>query len=88
MRVDYKQGKILINPQYPSPNRFLAQFEFSSGLVAVPIEEGENVAWGYIDASGKVAIKPQFSDAYKFNDGLARVRIGDEKTGKWGFISR
>ena len=47
-----------------------------------PIEEGGK--FGYIDAQGKVAIKPQFDDAKSFSEGLARVKIGR----KWGFINQ
>ena len=28
----------------------------------------------------------QFDAASDFSEGLAAVRIGDDKTGKWGFI--
>ncbi|MBK7416012.1 MAG: WG repeat-containing protein [Dechloromonas sp.] len=35
-----------------------------------------------------MVIKIQFDDTRDFHEGLAAVRIGDEKTGKWGFISR
>jgi len=33
-------------------------------------------------------VNPQFDKAEKFSEGLAPVRIGDEKTGKWGYIAR
>jgi len=45
-----------------------------------------NDKWGYIDKTGKIVIEPQFDYAYKFSEQLARVRIGDEKTGKYGYI--
>jgi hypothetical protein len=38
--------------------------------------------------TGTFVINPQFDLAYQFSDGLARVRIGADKTGKWGYISR
>jgi len=38
--------------------------------------------------SGRFVINPQFDEADQFSDGLAAVRIGDDKTGKWGYISR
>jgi hypothetical protein len=38
--------------------------------------------------SGRFVINPQFDEADRFSDGLAAVRIGDDKTGKWGYISR
>ena len=50
--------------------------------VLYPIEERGK--FGYIDAQGKVAIKPQFDDAKSFSEGLARVKIGR----KWGFINQ
>jgi hypothetical protein len=37
---------------------------------------------GYIDASGRIAIHPQFDDAWGFSEGLAPILVGD----KWGFI--
>jgi hypothetical protein len=40
------------------------------------------------DATGKMVINPQFDAAYGFNDGLAAVRIGDDQTGKWGYIDK
>lgn len=32
--------------------------------------------WGYINNKGKIVIKPQFDEADKFSEGLARVQIG------------
>lgn len=48
--------------------------------------------WGYIDVSGKLAIKPQFLSVGGFHDGLAAVQInvkdGETTTEKWGFIDK
>ena len=38
--------------------------------------------WGYIDASGAVAIAPAFDDAQAFSEGRAGVRVGD----LWGLV--
>ncbi len=38
--------------------------------------------------TGLLVINPQFDLAESFSDGLAAVRIGDGKTGKWGFIDK
>lgn len=38
------------------------------------------------ELTGKFVINPQFAEAYSFREGLAAVKVGDEKTGKWGFI--
>ncbi len=42
----------------------------------------EHGKFGYIDETGRVAIKPQFEDANPFTEGLAAVSIGK----KSGFI--
>lgn len=39
--------------------------------------------WGYIDAEGRIAIKPQFIEAHDFREGLAAIMTQE---GKWGFI--
>ena len=38
--------------------------------------------WGYVDASGAVAVVPAFDDAQAFSEGRAGVRVGDT----WGLI--
>lgn len=40
---------------------------------------------GYIDATGRIVIKPQFYEIVKnFSEGLAPVKIGE----KWGYINK
>lgn len=48
----------------------------------VTLEGGK---WGYIDATGEVIIKPQFSKAWYFSDGLAMVK---DKQGRVGYIDQ
>lgn len=43
---------------------------------------------GFIDSTGRIIIKPQYNGAMDFSDGLAAVRVGDEKSGKWGCIDK
>src|SRR5664279_5081190 len=38
--------------------------------------------------TGRVVVNPQFDAALRFADGLAAVRIGDEHTGKWGYVDK
>jgi ankyrin repeat protein len=47
-------------------------------------------AYGYIDKSGKWAIKPRYQDALEFSEGLARVAVSgfDWKTYAYGFIDK
>ncbi|MGN0578320.1 MAG: WG repeat-containing protein, partial [Ruminiclostridium sp.] len=53
---------------------------FHCGLLGVCNAERK---WGFIDATGKYIINPQFDYTYGFNDsGLAAVEIGD----KYGYI--
>src|ERR1035441_6646417 len=45
---------------------------------------------GFVATSktGQIVINPQFDGADAFSEGLAAVRIGDDKTGKWGYIDK
>jgi hypothetical protein len=54
--------------------------EDHSGLF--PVIVGDK--WGYIDKTGKVAIKPQFGGTDQFSEGLAAVEVGDT----WGYIDK
>ena len=55
---------------------------FNEGLAAVEVGD----RWGYINARGEFAIKPQFLDAKKFENGLAKVQFA--KTKKYGYINK
>ena len=39
--------------------------------------------FGYVDATGRIAIEPRFNDANNFSEHLAAVKIGNQ----WGFIA-
>lgn len=55
------------------PQQFERAFEFNEGLAAVRI----GGAFGFIDLTGKVVIKPEFDLAGAFYQGLAEVLVGD-----------
>jgi len=62
---------------------------FTEGLAPVGVDKRtsdgqEKIAYGYIDRTGRVVIKPQFDETYGFSEGLGRVVVN----GKWGFIDR
>ena len=40
------------------------------------------------EQTGKFVINPQFGFASSFSEGLAAIHIGDDKTGKWGYIDK
>ncbi|MCX6844402.1 MAG: WG repeat-containing protein [candidate division WOR-3 bacterium] len=81
-----RAGRVVIAPQ------FAEERGFSEGLAAVgfgggPLRRldldggewngpGEGSGYGYIDKTGKMVIKPQFSRAGDFSDGLAQVWVG------------
>ena len=54
-------------------NRFIFRAEIVRGM-------GKS---GYIDNSGKIVIRPQFDEAWRFSEGLAPIRVGDD----WGYIN-
>src|SRR5665647_783442 len=41
-----------------------------------------------VETTGKIVINPQFDGAGPFSDGVAVVRVGDDKTGKYGYIDK
>jgi hypothetical protein len=47
-----------------------------------PVDRGGK--WGFIDATGKLAIEPAFEEAAYFSEGLAAVRLN----GKYGYIDK
>jgi hypothetical protein len=72
-------NKFIIEPQFTS-----VLYGFSEGLACVAIGTGDKKLWGYIDEAGKFVIRPSYSDADKFNDGLASVRMNN----KYGYINK
>ena len=55
--------------------------EPSRVLLPAPADSNETL-WGFIDSNGRWVIEPRFEDAYRFHEGLARVRLD----GKWGYV--
>ena len=53
-----------------------------------PNDAGDDDIGGVTEQTGKMVINPQFDWADDFHEGLALVRIGDNKTGKFGFIDK
>src|SRR4029450_12130870 len=50
-----------------------------------PVQPLGMAKFGFIDTTGKMVIKPQFSDVEPFNEGLAAVAV---KQDAWGFIDK
>lgn len=71
-----KRGELVIKPAYQGAD------EFSEGLAVVHVKDQ---GAGYIDTTGKMVIEPrQFSVAWSFHDGVARIR-GSEELGNPGW---
>ena len=68
---------------------FILAHNFSDGLAAVAVRDGNDYKWGYIDRSGKYVIEPMFSkEPGDFSEGYALVTKKDgslcyiDKSGK------
>lgn len=70
-------GKLVLSTDFQVGSKSWVN-EFHDGLAMASVDDKR----GYIDRSGKFAIKPQYKSANDFSEGLAPVQIGD----KWGFI--
>ena len=57
---------------------------FHDGLILV--SDNETNLYGFIDKTGKLIIKPQYSEARDFSDGIAAVAIGGDKYGNEEFM--
>lgn len=69
-----KTGKIILQTEYDGTS----PWGFSEGLMGIsfltdPADTGWPAKEGYIDLSGKLVIKPQFSSAYPFSNRFALV---------------
>jgi hypothetical protein len=83
-------GKIVIGPRLAENAN-----SFSGGVAAFQpgVATPGKAKWGYLDKTGKWAIKPQFEIATDFSEGLAAVEVSTgkepghkEPTYKWGYI--
>jgi len=62
---------------------------FTEGLASVGVNKQttdgqKEMAYGYIDRTGRVVIQPLYDETYGFSEGLGRVVVN----GKWGFIDK
>jgi hypothetical protein len=79
-------GRIIIEPKY----RYIGLYS-SEGLAAfcsgtIDDAMADRLKCGYLDVHGNQFVAASFSAAGSFVDGLAAVRIGDTKSGKYGYL--
>ena len=60
------------------------QLPFQQGLSPVQVGLSREPLWGYVDTTGHMVIKPDFSEARGFVNDLAAAKKGD----KFGYIDR
>ena len=48
----------------------------------------KNGKYGFVNKRGEFVIAPQFADVWNFSEGLAAVRVGRTRSGKWGYITK
>ncbi len=88
----------LCTHRFSYPLRMLTMRGVGGGMLAVlllaatgcssPSKTATPAAAPTTAKTGIIVINPQVDGAGSFSDGLAAVRIGDDKTGKWGYIAR
>src|SRR5579884_284592 len=85
------RGRIVFSPDRVAESLNLVA-RFHENLAAFC----SNGHWGYFRRTGKIAIRPQFTDARDFAGGLAPVYVGGEMAGvvpmpqggNWGFVDK
>lgn len=68
--------------------QYLITLLFFCFLCGCNTPSGDKAAIKDDSTLGQMVIIPQFEDALPFLKGLAPVRIGNENTGKWGYIDK
>lgn len=75
-------GEWVIGPVYTMAG------EFHDGAALVGLEEDQGEVYNYINTEGGLLSGESFLMAYDFNEGLARVWVGDDyKTARAGFLA-
>ncbi|NGZ75181.1 WG repeat-containing protein [Saccharibacillus alkalitolerans] len=81
-----KTGKLIFDKgQDPEYRHFLSDWpDFSEGLAGVKNSKYAYQKYGFIDTTGKFAIKPAYDFVKPFHNGLAAVSLND----KWGYVNK
>lgn len=60
----------------------IPEIKFSEGYLAVGMEDGDKIRYGFINRNGQEIIAIKYDQAYSFSQGLACVALN----GKWGYV--
>ena len=82
--IDSK-GKKLTAFKYTMPIAEAASdvtWDFKNGPALISVGEDKNRLYGFIDKQGNEIVAPKYSNALKFEEGMAAVKLNE----KWGFV--
>jgi hypothetical protein len=65
--------------------RFVQVGDFTNGYARVSVSSKPNL-WGLINKKGDFVIKPIFTDLGDVSEGLISFKVGDDSSGKWGYL--
>jgi len=68
--------------------QYLIALLFFCSLCGCNASSGDKPATKDESTLGQMVIIPQFEEVLPLTKGLAPVKIGDDKTGKWGYIDK
>jgi hypothetical protein len=85
-----ESGEVVLMPDLRALPQSTEVWPFSEGLARVRVFSPVlgHSGFGYIDKGGRFAIKPGFSDASDFVEGLAAVEINNGSSSSWGYIDK
>lgn len=72
------RGRVVVPPQFEYGGSFYEQ------LAVVGVKINEKVKYGFINQRGQFVIDPEFDTAHPFSEGMAGVRLGNQR----GYIDR
>jgi len=72
-------GKLVIG------EKFVRAEDFVNGYAKVAVSS-KPYLWGLINSNGKFVIQPLYSELGNVSEGLVAFRVGDDFSGKWGYL--
>ena len=79
------KGEIVFNIEDIDGKKITSCSSFSEGFAIIENEEGLK---GYIDKTGRIIVKPKYSEANNFSEGVAIIRSDFDKKSYWQIIDK